>query len=292
MRAVPRSALAVAVLRNVELHDLPHALARPRRNASYLRESERSPGAQAPVPPVDAAHRPPRLDYDEGVATGFQKGMAAGREAQRIESEDALRQLAEQARTQAFSEGHAEGLRQGAEESATAAGRQQAALAEQARRAGDEHRQCLERAIRALQEQRTQVLADAEDDLVAMSFEVICRILGVRAALPATIREMVKQLMAQRAVEGACVHLHPEDLEHLRSEVGMAPDVAPWQWVADDKVQIGGVLVRTRQGNLDARLEVQLEALRQALLNARRERRAGLAGPLADPSALGAELQE
>lgn len=291
MKAISRNALPMAVLRNVELHDLPHALVRPRRNATHLRESGRSPGAQSPLPPADTAHRPPRLDYDEGVAIGFQNGMAAGREAQRIEGEDALRQLAEQARTQAFAEGHAEGVQQGAEESATAADRQQAELAEQARRAGDEYRQRLERAIRALQGQRTQVLADAEDDLVAMSFEVICRVLGAQAALPATIREMVKQLMAQRAAEGVCVHLHPEDLERLRSEGGAAQDVEPWEWVADDKVQLGGVIVRTRQGNIDARLEVQLEALRQALLHVRLERRAGLAGALPEPSGLGAERQ-
>ena len=85
---------------------------------------------------------------------------------------------------------------------------------------------------------------------------------------------MVKQLIAQQERRAqVVVHLHPDDLDALSREDRGSDDGA-WQWVGDSSVQLGGVILRSPEGSLDARLETQLAALREALLAVRRERRA------------------
>lgn len=255
------------VLRNVVVQDLPHALARPRRGAVSVRELER-PVALAP----EAVHLVQTGSYEEGVAAGYHEGLEAGRAAQRAESQALVDEIGEQARAKGFSDGHAEGLRQGNEESAEGAQQLRVELIEQGRACVDEHKRRFEQLALSLSKQSGQLAADAEDDLVAMSFEVVCRLLGERAATPAGIRSMVEQLLAQRALTGVAVHVHPKDLQLLRAESGEGVPQTSWQFVADEKVQLGGVILRSPDGNLDARLEVQLETLRQTLLQARQDR--------------------
>lgn len=268
MRTGRKTVVPLPVLRNVVVQELPHALTRPRRGAVNVRDLER-PVALA----LETVHLAQSRSYEEGVAAGYHEGLAAGQAAQRAESQALLDEIGEEARAKGFSEGHAEGLRQGSEESAEMAQQLRLQLIEQGRASADEHKLRFEQMALSLSKQSGQLAADAEDDLVAMSFEVVCRLLGERAATTAGIRSMVEQLLAQRAIAGLAVHVHPEDLQLLRAESGEGVPQTSWQWVADDKVQLGGVILRSPNGNLDARLEVQLETLRQTLLQARQGRR-------------------
>jgi flagellar assembly protein FliH len=269
MRSDRKPSALMPVLRNVVVQDLPHALARPRRAAGYQREPERAAGGTGGA--IERAPLVQPRSFDEGFAAGYLEGMSAGRSAQQAEAETML----EKSRAKALDEGRAEGLRRGKEEAAEAVRKLQAQLVEDAQAAFNERAERLDDVVRGLSAQSARLAEDAEDDLVAMSFEVVCRILGDRAATPVAVRGMVQHLLAQRSQVGLAVHLHPEDFEQLRSEEGVLSEAPGWTWVPDTKVKLGGLMLRSPQGSLDARLEVQLEVLRQTLLQARLERRPG-----------------
>jgi flagellar biosynthesis/type III secretory pathway protein FliH len=76
------------------------------------------------------------------------------------------------------------------------------------------------------------------------------------------------------------VRVHPGDMQCLAGDAA----VAAWlreresgqgiQIVADPGIELGGVVLRSPAGRLDARLEHQVDALRAALLSARAARSA------------------
>lgn len=150
----------------------------------------------------------------------------------------------------------------------------------------DEH-QRLQALLQNLPQQLLDYLADAEDDMLALVFEVVTRILGDEAAnLPGLRAQLQMRLKAWHGRELLSLHLHPDDLELLQHDeaslrslraAGFASERGTLRWVADPKVQLGGCMLRSAEGALDARLEVQLQALRQTLLATRAARRAAAA---------------
>jgi flagellar assembly protein FliH len=70
------------------------------------------------------------------------------------------------------------------------------------------------------------------------------------------------------------IHIHPGDLEMLRADATLSEWLkrhgsGPIQWRADETVRLGGCVVHTDRGSLDARLETQLWALHEILLAGR-----------------------
>lgn len=126
-------------------------------------------------------------------------------------------------------------------------------------------------------------LADAEEDIVALAFEVICRVMGDEAATPEGLAGMIKA--AAKNWHGRLpleIHLHPDDLEMLQVQFKVTEQLAAerlgldgleLRWVADSKVVMGGCLLQSSEGALDARLELQTELLRNSLLRTRAERK-------------------
>ncbi len=114
-----------------------------------------------------------------------------------------------------------------------------------------------------------------EDIAVAIAFEAICKVLGEAAVTQEGVRAQVRQAAAHaKNKEHVVVRLNAADLSALR-EAGalnstLPPDKAV-SWVADDSIELGGCVVETDGGGLDARLETQLERMRAALLAARRQ---------------------
>ena len=70
--------------------------------------------------------------------------------------------------------------------------------------------------------------------------------------------------------------------EFLRAS-GFSADRASLRWVADPEVTLGGCMLRSSEGALDARLEVQLQALKASLVTTRASRRHLAALPPALP---------
>ena len=66
--------------------------------------------------------------------------------------------------------------------------------------------------------------------------------------------------------------MHPDDLAMLQKGQGPMqglPGGTDVQWVASSEVALGGCILQSPEGGLDARFETQLEALREMLLQTR-----------------------
>jgi flagellar assembly protein FliH len=141
-------------------------------------------------------------------------------------------------------------------------------------------------------------LASSEDDMVALSHRVICRILGEQLVTGAAVADCVRRAIHDAAGApmlhgsghpGFAIHVHPHDLELLAHDEGLArwlrqgyaTKAAGVQWVADDSVRLGGCVVRSGEGSLDARIETQMAALREVLLHGRA---AAATDPVAEPA--------
>ena len=118
---------------------------------------------------------------------------------------------------------------------------------------------------------RDRALAGAERETARLAIAVAQRILGEELALaPERITAMVADVLgrARRAAD-VTVTVHPEDaatLRQMQSELlERAGRPARFAIVEDAALTRGGCTVKTELGELDARIEVQLEALARAL---------------------------
>lgn len=195
-----------------------------------------------------------RRGYEEGLAKGISEGRARGAE----EARQLALQTAERAEREARE--HADRLAQ--------------ELKQQAQSAYQARVQTLDKLITALPPQIESRLAAAQEDMLALCFEVICRMLGERAAMPEAV-----QAYLEHAVDGlrsrrlVAVHLHPDDLALLQRAQSDVPS-ARWasgdvQWIASPEIALGGCVLQSPEGGLDARFETQLNALRDLLLQSR-----------------------
>ena len=261
------------VLRDIVIQAHPHALQRPQApNAASLR------AMQIAVPAAelrDVAARDRKPDgYERGFAEGREAGVQAGHAQAQSQMREALQAETEQGRQEGFAQGRLEGIRNGQEEAEAQAAQDRAKALAQANQTVGGRLDRLDRLLAELVSAGAHRLADAEDDLVALCHLALCRILGDEAASAAGVRSMVRHLVAQHGHKAQlAVHVHPHDLEALMRERQQPASEQDWRWVADDSIQLGGVILRSPEGSLDARLEVQLAALHQALTSVRQERR-------------------
>lgn len=289
-----------AVLRGVVMAGEARALGRPRPadKPAAPQRSATAPAPQAAMPPVQApsapAQRTPAYspqavqrsdadnDYQER-GRGFRAGYEEGRQQGHAEGLQAgLAQGREEGREEGRIEGQKEGFNTGLEQ-----GRQAGQQAVQEAHAPG--RQALAQRVRGLDallallpEKIDRALADAEDEMLGLCFDVLASILGEAAVSRDGVRGMVRHAIAQtRGKEAATVHVNPRDLELLQTD----EELAAWlggnrriHWIGDDRVELGGCLVFTADGGLDARLETQLARLATAFAKVRREKAAPTGG--------------
>lgn len=259
---------------------------------ALTRPGDRHAGAPQPRPqgpslvPVQAGHRAPTQLV--GTPLDSEGSMVAGPAMQA-----AAVQIEEEARRRGHEEGLAKGLAEGRERAAEDA-RQAAAEAEhkaardlearaerltqelqkQAQAAVEARVQALNGLIDALPPLIEARLSDAEDDMLALCFETVCRMLGEAAAQPGVVRAQLTQAMSRlRSRRLVAIHLHPDDLAALqRTQDATAlalPGGEDVQWIASAEVALGGCILQSPEGGLDARFETQLHALRDLLLQSR-----------------------
>lgn len=183
----------------------------------------------------------------------------------RLQSEDAQRAAGEQARQAGFESGRKQGLEQGRQEGRAEAvrefGQKTATLV-----------QSLEGLVRALEEGRKELSRRGRDELLDLACRVAGRIVHAAAQTDTTcIRETVAraiELSASRV--GLNMRLHPRDLEAVREFLPALhtrfADLEPVKLVADESVHPGGCVLATREGNIDADLQTQLDELTRQLL--------------------------
>lgn len=125
--------------------------------------------------------------------------------------------------------------------------------------------------LRSVGDQQRRLAVEAEDLLVEIAFAALCRVLGKAAPTPEAVRAMVRHSTAELSERDEVqVRLHPDDARLLAEHAGSDP--AGLRLLADAAVRLGGCMVDTPAGTLDARLETQLAELAQVLLVTRAER--------------------
>jgi len=115
-------------------------------------------------------------------------------------------------------------------------------------------------------------LSEAEDLLVEIAFEAVCKIMGRALCERAGVSAMVRQVIEQvREREQLIVRLAPADFALLTGPDAPALDaeIANAQLTSDERVARGGCLIDSPSGTLDGRLETQLQRLLEVLIAAR-----------------------
>lgn len=280
-----------AVRRGVVVDGAARALSRPvppavaptmapvrERVADKERAAERPAPAQVtvrpPVPSSSVAPQPAKVDdaasYQER-GRGFQAGYDEGRQQGHAHGHaDGFKE----GQAKGHEEGFQAGLAQGREAAQQEAGR----ASEAVRQALSERVNRLDDLLKALARQMDQRMADAEEDMLALCFEAVVRIVGQAAASPEGVRGIVQQALVEaRSKEAATVRVNPRDLafleadEELKAWLGASQRV---QWVGDPRIEAGGCLVAAPEGGLDARLETQLARLAAVFSSIRQGRAA------------------
>jgi flagellar assembly protein FliH len=198
------------------------------------------------LPSPDAA----RLGFEEGLRRGLEQGREQGFEAG-----------VRQGHAEGSSAGLSEGRLQAQEELRIAlAGMRSEVEREEARMAD---------LAAGLAQAVAGAVAAAEDDLVVLCMEALCRIVGPAVVTPEGVRAQVARLLEGHGpADVVAVHLHPRDAEVLgRLPAAASPPAV--RWVADDEVALGGCIVRAATQTVDARLEVVVDAFKTALREGR-----------------------
>ena len=169
----------------------------------------------------------------------------------REEIASAREQVLEQARR----EGYEEGLAQG-----------RAALAGEI--------EALRKVVVSAGEMLGREIVGVEDAVIDIAFEAVCRIIGTtlttREGVAAVVRELIRDLPRR---EQLVVRLSAHDFALLGDQAGTllkGPDGLKLEFVADERVALGGCIVEVGGGTLDGRLETQLKQLSDTLLGAHR----------------------
>ena len=186
--------------------------------------------------------------------------------------EEARRQ-AEHLRRKAHQDGLEQGRREGLADAAQEIETRAAELADE--RAQQKLRTCLpalRQAAESLTEQRDVWLADWEQTAVRLAIAVAEKIVRRRLEHEPEIRtEMIRSVLeAATGSPRITIHLNPHDAESLQSLVeeivSSISGCGEAAVVADPDVSPGGCLIKTEQGQIDGRLETQLERIASELL--------------------------
>lgn len=129
----------------------------------------------------------------------------------------------------------------------------------------------VQRAAAASKETHDALLRGAEREAVELAVEAARQVIGAAVErdpglVAATVRRALERAGALNVVR---VRLHPGDEDRVRATLTEAHGRAlPFEVLADGAVSVGGCIVDTDAGRIDARLDVQLEQIAQSLLDA------------------------
>lgn len=207
----------------------------------------------------------PQLALEEAAVLPI-RGRTAAIDPLALALQEAREEGLRQGRERGLQAGYAEGLREGRALARREADEDAARLEREAELHREQRRVETRAALAAFQDATSHWIAEAEEDLVALCFEALGRVLGDRATRREQAREQVAWLLERwQQTEAPVLHLHPADMDLLEG----LPATRPFTCVADRAVSFGGCIVRGSSGALDARLDQILEQIKCALLAAR-----------------------
>lgn len=166
----------------------------------------------------------------------------------------------------ADAENQAEMIRQAAEEKGLREARVQLSLevAEQAA----ELRQKLAETIETISGLYGDIASRAENEIVELALEIskkiVQREVTIDREIALTLVRVALGRLHNRAV--ATVHLHPEDLAYINSHRDKLNFHGSIELVEDRSIGLGGCLVRTEMGDIDARISEQFDEISRGLL--------------------------
>lgn len=162
-------------------------------------------------------------------------------------------EIREQARAEGYEEGRAQGLQEARAQVASAVGALEQARAE----------------LAALRDGLAEeVERDAVDLAMALAGKVLAATLQVR---PELVLEVVqgglRRVSGQRSIS---LVVNPADLETVRGALGdlrsASGTVEHWDVQPDQRVQAGGVILRTEEGEIDVQPQTQLERAAEVVI--------------------------
>ncbi len=247
------------IIKCVALHDLPVVVGKLPPAAK-----ESKPVVAEPVMPEEWRQweqeaKAVRQQAEEALSLARQQA-----EALLADARQAAEQLRQEARTEGMHAGYEEGYQQGlAEGQAAAVQMMQEQVEEAAKKA--------EHMIELAQQEKVDAVLDAERQIVEVTVAVLRKVLAREVEEnPMVVLPIVKAALEKvRDQEQVTVRIHPEDydlvLQARRDLQAMLGREQALTVLADHTVAVGGCVVDTPCGTVDARIDAQLEALIKVL---------------------------
>ncbi|HUH66056.1 MAG TPA: FliH/SctL family protein [Syntrophales bacterium] len=162
----------------------------------------------------------------------------------------------EKAESEAYAKGFAEGLRTGADDE---------------RRRASGAMEAVTNCMRELDRLKKGCFEENEERILDLVFSVTEKVINReistnRDVVHGVLRSAIEQVIDK---EGIVVRLNPEDYRYMMELnpglIGVVDDIRNMSIVEDSSVRRGGVVIDTSSGEVDARLEQQLNEVRKAV---------------------------
>ena len=186
------------------------------------------------------------------------------------------KQAHDKAYKEAFPKGEKEGFAKGEKDGMAAA---QASIAAETKKERETIRQesqpvlgILQQLAAIMNENRQQLMAQAESDLLLLALDIAKRLVGRELAVdPESIRPLANEaigLVTDRS--GLTVRVNPEDFRVMEEIIPnlktVFPDLGAVKIEADPTIERGGIMAATREAEVDMRLATRLSAFEEAIL--------------------------
>jgi flagellar assembly protein FliH len=132
--------------------------------------------------------------------------------------------------------------------------------------------QTLRALIESIQSERKGYVNDLGDTAAEIVFAAVAKILGDGFEPSTAVAAVREAIRCSRERGRLLIRVAPEDFKLLssyRAELLEGASTSDVELVADEQVKCGGCLLEGASGTLDARLETQMQRLREALVRAR-----------------------
>ncbi|WP_307408576.1 FliH/SctL family protein [Neobacillus ginsengisoli] len=131
-------------------------------------------------------------------------------------------------------------------------------------------------------EQKEEIISEAEPFLLELSTAIASQIVKQELeSYPQKFVELIKQhILRFKEKERIIVCVHPDDFSFIQSQrahlVAVVNGETEIKIIPDHSVSSKGCIIRTAYGSVDARIDTQIEEIKTAILEARRETGSGI----------------
>ncbi len=179
------------------------------------------------------------------------------------------KQLYEQAKEDGFNEGKKEGVEEGKKQGHQLAHTESQ---EQYAKMSEENISLLKNIFEAIENQKHQILWDAEQDMVKLSLEIAKKVIKISDKFHVdialeNIKSAIELVGKKTDIE---IKLHPDDLSHIETLTNQREqyfgDYGTISFISDEAISRGGCLLVTSDCQVDSQLETQIERIADAMI--------------------------